>query len=326
MKAFFEKNPLIHYTTVLSIVAIVCGLMIGGMNAITAPIIQRNLEEKERAAYQEVLPEGQTFNQLELIDGVPSSVSGAVEGKNASGAIVGYIYTASGLNQHGSISLVISVSAEGDIIGASILAIDQTKGIDDTRSNLATFVGSSILGATPQGDLISGVTNSLNTVRSLLNDIAAAHALLADVPSDPYVASFGDGYILEDDPSFVATTNITAKKIAKDPSNTIVGYVYYLTGIGTYEGHDGLVTDKGISMEVLFDENYTVIDVFVPEDAYDHTASYRAKIVNYADSFIGKNPADFINTMQDPGDLTTGVTYTKNLVDVLLNALLDEVN
>lgn len=326
MKNFFEKNPLIHYTTILTLVAIVCGLMIGGMNAITAPIIQRNLEEKERAAYQEVLPEGQTFTKLELIEGVPSTVSGAVEGKNASGAVVGYIYTATGLNQHGSISLVISVDAEGTILGASILAIDQTKGIDDTRSNVATFIGSSIAGASPQGDIISGVTNSLNTVRALLNDIATAHGLLADVPSDPYVVSFGEGYTLESDPTFTASANITDMKIAKNPANEVVGYVYYLTGIGTYEGHDGLVTDKGISMEVLFDENYTVLDVFVPEDAYDHTGSYRVKIVAYAETFIGKNPTDFATTMEDPGDLTAGVTYTKTLVDVLLDALLDEVN
>jgi Na+-translocating ferredoxin:NAD+ oxidoreductase RnfG subunit len=325
MKKLFEK-PMFHYTFVLTVVAIVCGLMIGGMNAITDPIIQRNLEEAERKAYQEVLPAGQNFEELVLVDGVPASVQGAILGTDANGNVVGYIYTANGSNQHGSISIVISVDASGEVLGASILSINQTKGIDDTRNNLQSFVGTQIGSTNPIGDIVTGVTNSLNTIKGLLTDISVAHGLLADVPSDPYVSSFGEGYTLTDDTAFVATANITGKKIAKDASSTVVGYVYYLTGIGDYEGYDGTVTGKGIGMEVLFDENYVVLDVFIPEGQYQHTVGYRNQILTYAESFIGKSPVDFADAMLNPDNLATGVTYTRNLVNVLLNALLDEVN
>lgn len=192
MKKLFEK-PMFHYTFVLTMVALVCGLMIGGMNAITAPIIKRNLEEAERKAYQEVLPQGQQFEAIDLKDvtGVPATVTGAVVGKDASNNVVGYIYTANGSNQHGSITIVISVDANGKILGASILSINQTKGIEDTKNNLQSFVGVQIGSTTPAGDIVSGVTNSLNTVKGLLVDISTAHGLLADAPAD-FIATLED--------------------------------------------------------------------------------------------------------------------------------------
>lgn len=326
MKKLFDI-PMFRYTFVLTMVALVCGLMIGGMNAITAPIIKRNLEEAERKAYQEVLPEGENFEIITIkgVDGVPASVTGAVVGKNASNQVVGYIYTANGTNQHGSISIVISVDASGKILGASILSINQTKGIEDTKSNLQSFIGVQIGSTTPAGDIITGVTNSLNTVKGLLVDISTAHGILADAPADPYVEAFGVGYTLTEDATFVATANITSKKIAKDASNNVVGYVYSLTGIGDYYNSysEETISGKGITMEVLFDETYEVLNIFVPEDEYEHTASFRTYIMTYVEKFIGKTPIDFIATMEDP---VAGASWTGDLVNVLLNALLNEVN
>lgn len=324
MKKLFEK-PMFHYTFVLTVVAIVCGLMIGGMNAITAPIIKRNTDEAEKRAYQEVLPEGQKFDELALVEGVPASIQGVVVGTDNSGNVVGYIYTANGSNQHGTISIVISVDASGEILGASILSINQTKGIDDTRNNLQSFVGTQIGSTNPIGDIVSGVTNSLNTVKGLLVDISVAHGLLADLPADPYTETYGEGHTLEDDATFIATTQITGKKIVKDSSNAVIGYVYSLTGIGDYynDYSEETVSGKGISLEVLFDESYVVLDVLVPEQLYEHTIGYRTHIVNYVATFVGKSPADFITTMTDP---VAGASYTGDLVNILLNALLEEVN
>lgn len=326
MKKLFEK-PMFRYTFVLTMVALVCGLMIGGMNAITAPIIRRNLEETERKAYQQVLPSGQKFDKIILDDvqGLPSSIKSAVVGKDNTDKVVGYIYTANGTNQHGSISIVISVDASGKILGASILSINQTKGIEDTNSNLKSFIGVQIGSTTPKGDIVSGVTNSLNTVKALLGDISTAHGLLAGAPADPYVEAFGEGYTLTNDTTFVPTANITSKKVAKDSSNNVVGYSYSLTGIGDYYNDytQETTSGKGVSIEVLFDDEYKVLNIFVPENTYEHTKSYRSHILTYVGTFIGKTPADFIATMKDP---VAGASYTGDLVNVLLNALLDEVN
>ena len=326
MKKLFEK-PMFHYTFVLTVVALVCGLMIGGMNAITAPIIKRNLEEAERKAYQEVLPAGQKFDKVELegVAGLPVSIQSAVVGKDNQDKVVGYIYSANGTNQHGSISIVISVDANGKILGASILSINQTKGIEDTKSNLQSFIGVQIGSTTPAGDIVSGVTNSLNTVKALLGDISIAHGLLAGAPADPYAEAFGEGYTLTVDTTFVPTTNITTKKVAKDASNNVVGYSYTLTGIGDYYNDytQETTSGKGITMEVLFDDEYKVLNIFVPKETYEHTEGYRRHILTYVAKFIGKTPADFTATKTDP---VAGASYTGNLVNDLLDALLDEVN
>lgn len=326
MKKLFEK-PMFHYTFVLTVVAIVCGLLIGGMNAITAPIIQRNLEEAERRAYQEVLPAGQDFTKLTLVSGVPTSIQSAVEGKNASDQIVGYIYTASGNNQHGSMSIVVSVDATGKILGASILSINQTKGIADTESNLKSFVGSQINSGTPVGDIISGVTNSLNTVKALLNDIAVAHGLLADVPSSPYAALYGEGYTMTNDDSFVPSTYVVQREIVKNASDAEIGYIYTLTGAGDYDNGQEIVSGHTITLKVAFDMTNKVLGVIIPQDLYGHTAGNRlTKIQNYTNLLVGKTASEFVVALASPGDIVSGVTYTKDLVDILIDALIDEVN
>jgi Na+-translocating ferredoxin:NAD+ oxidoreductase RnfG subunit len=326
MKKLFEK-PMFHYTFVLTVVAIVCGLLIGGMNAITAPIIQRNLEEAERRAYQEVLPAGQDFTKLTLVSGVPASIQGAVEGKNASNQVVGYIYTASGNNQHGSISIVVSVDATGKILGASILSINQTKGIADTESNLKSFIGAQIGSSNPLGDIISGVTNSLNTVKALLNDISVAHGLLATVPSSPYAALYGEGYVLSDDSTFVPSAYVVKREIVKNASNVEIGYIYTLTGAGDYDNGQEVVSGHTITLRVAFNMDDDVLGIIVPAELYGHTAGNRlTKIQNYVNLLVGKNASEFQAGLSNPGDLVSGVTYTKDLVDILIDALIDEVN
>jgi electron transport complex protein RnfG len=326
MKKLFEK-PMFHYTFVLTVVAIVCGLLIGGMNAITAPIIQRNLEEQERRAYQEVLPAGQEFTKLALVSGVPTSIASVVEGKNASDQVVGYIYTATGNNQHGSITIVVSVNASGTILGTSILSINQTKGIADTESNLKSFVGTQIGSGNPVGDIVSGVTNSLNTIKALLNDIATAHALLADVPSSPYAALYGEGYTLSNDNAFVPSTFVTQREIVKNSSNVQIGYIYTLTGAGDYDNGQELVSGHTVTLKVAFNEDDDVLGIIIPQDLYGHTAGNRlTKIQNYVNLLVGKNASEFDAVLSNPGDIVAGVSYTKDLIDILIDALVDEVN
>ena len=325
MKKLLEKD-MFRYTLVLTIVAIVCGLMIGGMNALTAPIIKRNLEEAERKAFQEVLPIGETFDKLELVEGVPSSVQSAVVGLDSTDKIVGYIYTASGTNQHGSISIVISVDANGQILGASILSINQTKGISDTASNLQTFVGTQIGTNTPQGDIVSGVTNSLVTVKALLTDISVAHGLLA-TSSDPYVQAFGEGYTVSQDATFVANAYVKQKDEVKNTANAVVGYIYTLSAPGDYNNGQEDVSGYSITIKVVLDLNHKVVTVELPQDLYGHSGGSRyTKIQNYVNTLIGKNIDQLESTLNNSGDLVSGVTGTRNLVDILIDALVEEVN
>ena len=322
MKEFFKK-PLVHYTTVLTIVAIICGLLIGGVNAITAPVIKQNEIDAQNKSYQEVLPAGETFEVIEL-DNAPASITTAVKGLDSSNQVVGYIYIASGTNKHGSMTIAISIDAQGKVLGAQFVSIQQTLNVEGTRFNLSLFVGTQISALTPDGDLVSGVTNSFNTVRALLTDVAAVHAEVADVPSDPLVTFFGEDYSLEVDSTFVPTDYVINKQNVKDSSGVEAGTIYELEGTGEYIGYDG-VSSGSITMHILLDENAEIISILMPESLYGHTGSFKARNDAYLNEFIGLTISEIQAVIDANVDLKTGATGSRTLIDELLVALKEVV-
>lgn len=173
MKKLLEK-PLFHYTLVLAIVSLVCGLAIGGINAVTAPVIEQNEIDATNAAYQTVLP-GYASSTEVTNQGNPQSIESIVEAKDNSGQTIGYIYIAYGANKFGSIKIVVGIDNSGQITGADFISLKQTYKLNETRTNLSYYVGSSITDLIPSGDIISGATYSLVLVQSLLEDVATAY-------------------------------------------------------------------------------------------------------------------------------------------------------
>lgn len=173
MRKLLEK-PLFHYTLVLAMVSLVCGFAIGGVNAITQPIIENNVIEATNAAYISVLPGYASSNELSII-GDPASIQNKLEGKDASGQTIGYIYKAYGTNRFGSMLIVVGIDNSGIITGAEFITINQTYQVNGTRTNLSLYIGSSITDLIPNGDIITGATFSLVLAQSLLADIATAY-------------------------------------------------------------------------------------------------------------------------------------------------------
>ena len=319
MKEFFKK-PIIHYTTVLTIVAIVCGLLIGGVNAITAPVIARNEIEAQNRAYREVLPDGQSFEEISL-EGTPATIRAAVKGLDAQGNIVGYIYIASGTNQYGNMSIAISIDANGMILGAQFVSIEQTLNVEGTRTNLSRYVKTQISALRPEGDLISGVTGSLNTVKALLADVLVAHEKIADIPLDPYSAMFGQGFTKTADSSFVANDFVKSKEIVKDSSGVEIGFLYRLNGISIYNSDSGAA--GSITMYVGVDNSQKILGIVVPEEEYQHTVrNFMNQAVTYAQTYVGKSISEIDST---GSDITAGATNSKTLMNQMLAALKEVV-
>ena len=78
MKKFLEKNPMIHFTSVLTLIAIICGILIGGINAWTSPIIIANEEAATLVAYQEVFPAMVSYEALSVDQDANSILSKVV--------------------------------------------------------------------------------------------------------------------------------------------------------------------------------------------------------------------------------------------------------
>jgi Na+-translocating ferredoxin:NAD+ oxidoreductase RnfG subunit len=322
MKKLFEK-PMFHYTFVLTVVALVCGIMIGVVNAITDPIIAENVRVAKVEAYERVLEGIDSFVELDVAND-PSTIVSKVEGKDANSAVLGYIYEAYTTNKFGYMRLVISINAQGTILGADFIEINQTYNVEGTKTNLSMYIGSSISDLAPSGDLIAGATGSLTTLKSLLADVAVAHANTVVVPEDPYEVWFGAGYIMDSevDPTFTPNSNVLSKYLVRNSSNVIIGAFYHLTGIGIYkpdESTEGEFISGTIHLYVGLSTDGTILGVDLPITEYGHTTSntFYPKVVNYANSVVG----DHISSFSGQDDLSAGASNSRTLVEMLLTQL-----
>ncbi len=315
MKKLFE-SPLFHYTFVLAMVSIVCGLAIGGVNAATAQRIQDNIDNAKIEAYNIVLPELDDFDEVS-VEGDPATIISKVIGKNEDGQTIGYIYEAYSSNKFGYMRIVVSVDSSGTILGAYFIEINQSLNVSGTKDNLALYVGASIDELEPSGDLSSGATYSLDTVQAMLADIAVAHANTVVAPELPYDAWFGMHYTMEVDNTFVPTNLVLSKHIVKDASNQVVGYFFHMSGEGVYDGFEGHIGTIHVYTGLSTDG--TILGIDLPKEEFGHTTTsqFLGKNVTYVHSIVGSN----IQSFSGDEDLAAGASNSRTLIDSLLTAL-----
>lgn len=317
MKKLFEK-PMFHYTFVLTAVALVCGILIGTVNAITSPIIAENVRLAKVEAYERVLEGIDSFTELDVAND-PSTIISKVEGKNSSNAVIGYIYEAYTTNKFGYMRLVISVNAGGTILGADFIEINQTYNVEGTKTNLSLYVGSSILDLAPSGDLIAGATGSLTSLKALLGDVATAHANTVVIPDDPYVSWFGEGYVIDSevDSTFTPSSHVLSKHLVRNSNNEIIGAFYHLSGYGEYNSYDQY--SGTINLYIGLSTDGTILGIDLPKEEYEHTtsAAFYGKIISYVDTIVGDN----ISSFDGQDDLAAGASNSRTLVDAMLTQL-----
>ncbi|RJX25151.1 MAG: hypothetical protein C4537_05125 [Acholeplasma sp.] len=242
-------------------------------------------------------------------------------------------YTYSDDYEFGMIELWVAIDPAGDVHVQVVELIQSdwtVKGIQNYIYQYYQGLPYAEVGNIPEydaADLTAGATatDSTGTIQEIIQKAIDIHYDL--IVDDPLVTLYGEGYVISDDETFVPTALVVNREIVKNSSNVDIGYVYTLTGAGDYDNGQEVVTGHTITLKVAFDVDDQVIGVVIPEELYGHTAGSRlTKIQNYADLLIGKTVSEFAAALSNPGDLVSGVTYTKDLVDVLIEALVEEVN
>lgn len=108
----------------------VAALLLGGTNAITAPVIaQRNIQANNESR-KIVLPDAVEFTEIDSskyknIDGVVSEV---YEGKNGS-EVIGYTVKVLPKGYGGEIELIVGISKDGKVSGINIGNMSETPGL-----------------------------------------------------------------------------------------------------------------------------------------------------------------------------------------------------
>jgi uncharacterized protein YuzE len=158
--------------------------------------------------------------------------------------------------------IVVSVDANGKILGATFIEIRQTLLQDRTEDSIKSVIGGNI----DSFDLlkVAGATGSFSTLQALLSDIRLTHSKMDIAPTDPMIIWYGAGFELETDSTFVANQNVISKQIVKDIDGYVVGAFYHLRGTGeSYDSNQGT-----INVYVALDKDGVILGILVPREEY----------------------------------------------------------
>lgn len=176
------KEIIITTVSLFLICAVAAGVL-GAVNMITAPAIADIQQKAADEAKANVLPAAVTFD----IAAVPDAQ--AYEGRDAAGALVGYVFVTSASSYGGKLELMTGVDLNGSVTGINILTIDDTPGLgmnakrDEFRNQ---YVGKSgeltvVKGSASGDEEIAAITSATITSKAVTSCVNQALALFAQV-------------------------------------------------------------------------------------------------------------------------------------------------
>ena len=156
---------------VLVLICVIMSALLALTNKATAPVIAEAERKANEEARMEVLPEADSFEQVEIA-GVPDSITGVFAASNGAGYT--FSITAEGYGGKNTLKMVVGIDAEGKITGTKVLSQSETPGLGakivSDASFSAQFPGkdASYVSDIKNIDTISGATRSSNFYRLAL--------------------------------------------------------------------------------------------------------------------------------------------------------------
>ncbi len=152
---------------VLGSICLIVAVLLATVNYITAPIIERNAMIAEQESLRVVLPGSEVFEELELSENIPATVTGIYEETNNKGYAV-TVETTSDYSQN-PMTFTVGIDSDGKISGIEITNYSETK---DFGSYPDTFIGKD--SALEGVDITAGVTYSSEAFKAAVKDAFAA--------------------------------------------------------------------------------------------------------------------------------------------------------
>ena len=180
-----DTSYLARLTVTLLTICVVVALLLGSVNAITAPIIEAAKWEKTMAAMGEVLA-ADTYEPVELAEEtLPTGVT-AVYRAVSGGETVGYTVEVSPNGFGGAIQMVVGMDPQRYITGVSIIDHSETSNVGtkvvESEEVLSQFTGLTYQITVNSGDnrfdAVSGATVSSKAVTAGVNAALEAVALV----------------------------------------------------------------------------------------------------------------------------------------------------
>ena len=167
---------------ILMVIAAICGLAVSGMNMITAPIIEENQAIKEAKICQLIFADYDKDKSEKTTEGLSNeAIVKRVEARNASGKLLGYIYTVNGSNSYGAISLLVGIDTDGKLVSAEFLQNGQSYGKQVEAHVNSSYNSGLTLEDISNIDTKCGATFGAKTVKEL---VTIAFDDYKTIPSD----------------------------------------------------------------------------------------------------------------------------------------------
>lgn len=162
--------------SIQSLIALVCicavvTVALAFTNSLTAPIIAKNESASANAALLEVLPDGGTFETVDISTyTLPSTVTEAYRAENG-----GHVIKLEATGYSSGLVLMCGVNADATVSGVVCLSSGETLGYEKTYGS--NFIGKSADEA-DSVDTISGATKTTGAIRSAVKDALNAVIIL----------------------------------------------------------------------------------------------------------------------------------------------------
>lgn len=161
---------------ILTLIAGICAALIASVNLLTAPIIEKNNnEKKENLCHQIFLTYDSENSKVETEHFQSDRIQEAILAYDSSHEFLGYIYTVSGSNSFGNITLLVGITADEKLVGVRFITNGQSFS-NEAATHLNTqykkdMTLDNILDLDlSNADVTAGATYASKLIRSLVED------------------------------------------------------------------------------------------------------------------------------------------------------------
>ncbi len=134
----FKLSDILKPTIVLTAICLVTSALLAITNQATAPVIEALAIETEQNTRKLVLADADSFKDETI------GQTAYCTGVDASGAMVGYVFTTAAKGYGGDVKVMVGVKADGAVAGVQILELSETPGLGmnaTKESFLKQFIG-----------------------------------------------------------------------------------------------------------------------------------------------------------------------------------------
>lgn len=289
------KKDYLKSVVVLSSICLIVAILLSGVNAVTAPIIEKQASAAADAAYLEVLPEATTF---EAVEGeFPATV--LEMRKDVGGSGFAFKLQASSSYSQSPMSIILGIDNQGKITNMKIVNYAETKGSAADFEPL--FAGKDAT----MTDVVAGVTYTTNAIKAAVKDAYDVFFEYADIEkSDEQKLQELFAVLLPEGKDKTGVVTLTALPIDGAPESITAVYAP-VTGIGYVI--TGTVNDVTVAMGInAFGKVTAIYDLdgndLSADTAYDQVKADAASLLP---SIYNANHADITQKMVTAGIISS---------------------